>query len=342
VHFCRAATLRTVERTLGRSGIPVSALGLGCWAIGGPFWLAGKADGWGEVDDDESIRAIRHALEHGVRFFDTADVYGAGHSESVLGRALAGRRHEVVVSTKFGHTFNPETKQAFGTDASAAYIRTACEASLRRLRTNYIDLYQLHIWSLPPAEAEQVADTLEELLRSGKIRAYGWSTDDLDCARLFADRPGCTAIEHNLNVFDDGPKLLRLCEQNNLASIARTPLAMGLLSGKFDRNVTLPSDDVRRAGHAWVRYFEQGRPKLEFLKRLDAVREILTSHGRTPAQGALAWIWARSDRAIPIPGFKTARQAEENARALELGPLTDAQLNEIDTLLNRQTLVHTA
>src|SRR6266498_4537765 len=128
--------------------------------------------------------------------------------------ALAGHRSEVVVSTKFGYTFDPETKQASGTNASAAYVRAACEASLRRLGTDYIDLYQLHIWSLPQEEAEEAAGALENRRREGKIRAYGWSTDDLDCARLFATRPGCSAIEHDLNVLDDAPELIQLCEQN--------------------------------------------------------------------------------------------------------------------------------
>jgi aryl-alcohol dehydrogenase-like predicted oxidoreductase len=331
-----------MERTLGRSGIRVSALGLGCWAIGGPFRLEGKEDGWGDVDDDESVRAIRRALDLGVRFFDTADVYGVGHSESVLGRALAGRRGEVVISTKFGYTFEPGTKHASGTNASAAYVRRACEASLQRLGTDYLDVYHLHIWSLPHEEAEEAAGALEGLRRDGKIRAYAWSTDDLDCARLFAGQPGCTAIQHDLNVLDDAPDLIELCEQNDLASINRTPLAMGLLSGKFDRNARLPRDDVRGAGHEWVRYFEAGKPKREFVERLDGVRDILTSNGRTLAQGAIAWIWARSDRTIPIPGFKTVTQADENARALELGPLTDAQLSEIETLLERRQPIHTS
>jgi aryl-alcohol dehydrogenase-like predicted oxidoreductase len=327
--------LTEIARTLGRSGIPVSAIGLGCWAIGGPFWLEGKADGWGDVDDHESVRAIRRALELGIRFFDTADVYGAGHSETVLGRALERRRSEVVVSTKFGHTFDPEAKRVSGTDASTTYIRAACEGSLRRLRTDYIDLYQIHIWSLPQAEAEEALGALEGLKQEGKIRAYGWSTDDLDCACRIAKWPGCTAIEHALNVLDDAPELIRLCEQSDLASIDRSPLAMGLLSGKFNGRERLPIDDVRGAGHEWVPYFADGRPNRDALERLDAVRQILTSDGRTPAQGSLAWIWARSDRTIPIPGFKTAAQVEENARALDLGPLTQAQLTEIDVLLGR-------
>jgi aryl-alcohol dehydrogenase-like predicted oxidoreductase len=321
-----------MQRTLGHSGIEVSALGLGCWAIGGPFWLEGKADGWGDVDDEESVRA----LDLGVTFFDTADVYGTGHSEEVLGRALAGRRHEAVISTKFGYTFDTETKRASGTDASTAYVRRACEASLRRLGTDHIDVYNLHIWSLPADEAETVGDALEDLLRDGLIRAYAWSTDDLDCARLYAARPGCTAIQHDLNVLTDASELLRLCDEHDLASLVRTPLAMGLLSGKFTSEARLPSDDVRGAGHEWVRYFEDGRPKLEFLNRLAAVREVLTSGGRTLAQGALAWIWARSDLTVPIPGFKSVAQVEENAGAMAHGPLSPSELAEVERLLGRR------
>jgi aryl-alcohol dehydrogenase-like predicted oxidoreductase len=325
-----------MERTLGRSGLTVSAMGLGCWAIGGEFWWEGKYDGWGDVDDDESIRAIRRAIELGVRFFDTADVYGTGHSEEVLGRALQGRREQVVLSTKFGYTFDPTTKQSSGTNTAAEYIVDACEASLRRLGTDYIDLYFLHVWSLPADEADEVAQVLEALRADGLIRAYGWSTDDVDRARVFAARPGCAAIQHDLNVFDDAPELLALCAEEGLASVNRTPLAMGLLSGKFSADSKLGGNDVRGAGHSWVRYFEHGRPRSEFLERLAAVREILTSGGRTPAQGALAWIWARSERTIPIPGFKTVAQAEENARAMELGPLSASQLEEIDRLLERE------
>src|SRR5512136_272865 len=131
-----------MKRNLGRSGIEVSALGMGCWAIGGPFWSGETPLGWGEVDDDESIRAIHAALDRGVNFFDTANVYGAGHSERVLGRAVAGRRSQVVIATKFNAVFDETTRQVTGSDTSPEGIRSACEASLRRLGTDYIDLLQ--------------------------------------------------------------------------------------------------------------------------------------------------------------------------------------------------------
>ncbi|WP_233530920.1 aldo/keto reductase [Paenibacillus alkalitolerans] len=134
------------RRKLGKSGIEVSSVGFGCWAIGGPFRLDGLPDGWGEVDDGESVRAIRRALELGVDFFDTADAYGTGHSEEIVGFALEGRRHEAVIATKFGYAYDESTRHVSTRyDVSPDYVRKACEASLRRLKTDYIDLYQLHV-----------------------------------------------------------------------------------------------------------------------------------------------------------------------------------------------------
>ena len=133
-----------LKRQLGRGGPDISALGLGCWAIGGPFWHDGHLAGWGNVDDTESVRARHRALDLGITFFDTSDVYGCGHGERLLGRALAGHRDHVVIATTFGHTFEAYTRQMTGDNASLAYIRRACEASLQRLNTEYIDLYQFH------------------------------------------------------------------------------------------------------------------------------------------------------------------------------------------------------
>jgi len=162
-------------------------MGLGCWAIGGPFWRGDVPIGWGDVDDNESIAAIHKALDLGVTFFDTADVYGTGHSEEVLARALASRRRDVVIATKFSNVFDATTRQVIGADASPAYIHRACEASLKRLNTDYIDLYQLHNGGLSLEEAVGVREMLEALVTEGKIRAYGWSTDDPERAALFVD-----------------------------------------------------------------------------------------------------------------------------------------------------------
>ena len=325
------------KRTLGTSGIEVSALGFGCWAIGGPFWVGTQPLGWGEVSDEESIRAIQRSLELGVNFFDTADVYGAGHSERVLAKALSlalkGKRDRVVIATKFGNVFDETSKQITGSDASPAYIRAACEASLRRLETEYIDLYQLHTGDLDLEAAVEARETLEQLVSEGLIRAYGWSTDDPTRAEVFAAGGHCVAVQHQLNVLEDNPVMLETCERLNLASINRGPLAMGLLTGKFSGEIKLQASDVRAVSPEWMAYFKDGVPNPEWLARLEAIREVLTSDGRTLGQGALAWIWARSPKTVPIPGCRTVAQAEQNAQALEFGPLRAAQMLEIDRLL---------
>lgn len=323
-------------RRLGRSGIQVSAMGLGCWAIGGPFWAGEDAVGWGEVDDDESIDAVHCALDLGVNFFDTADVYGTGHSECVLGQALAGRRGRVVIATKFGNTFDATTRQITGSDASPEYIRRACEASLQRLNTDHIDLYQFHLNDYDPYQASAVRDVLEALVKEGKIRYYGWSTDCPDRARVFAEGPNCTTVQHQMNVLEDAGLMIALCEQLDLASINRGPLAMGLLTGKYRADSRLASDDIRGdKSPAWMQYFKDALPNPEWLKKLEAIRETLTSGGRTLAQGALSWIWARSAQTVPIPGFRTVKQVEENCAAMQFGPLSAGQMREIDTLLSR-------
>lgn len=321
------------KRKLGRSGIEVSALGLGCWAIGGPFIFGGMADGWGDVDDNESVRAIHRALELGINFLDTADAYGIGHSEEVIGKAISGKRDSVVIATKFGYFGNEATKTLNGTNLTPSYIERACDASLKRLNTDYIDLYQLHEGNILISDVEPICTTLDRLVEKGKIRTYGWSTDFLDGARLFAERANCSVIQHGMNVFEDALELVKFCEKNNLASINRSPLAMGFLSGKFTAESVLPKGDVRGAGHSWVAYFKDGKPSPEFLEALDSVKEILTSNGRTLTQGALAWIWGKSGNTIPIPGFKTIKQVEENAKAMDFGPLSKDQVNEIDKIL---------
>jgi aryl-alcohol dehydrogenase-like predicted oxidoreductase len=325
-----------VYRPLGRSGIQVSAVGLGCWAAGGLLPGGGAASGWSGVDDDETIRAIRRGMELGVTFLDTANVYGNGHSERILAQALGDRRKDVVIATKFGYTFDEETREGRGPDASPAGIRRSCESSLRRLNTDAIDLYQFHINEHPVEQAGEVRDTLEALVKEGKIRAYGWSTDFPDRALFFAGGPNCTAIQVEMNVIDDAADIIEVCEASNLAAINRGPLAMGLLTGKYQPNTSLPVEDVRGPGApGWMKYFKDGKPNPEWLNKMEAVREILTSGGRTLAQGALCWLLARSEKTVPIPGFKTVAQVEENAGAMRFGPLTPTQMAEIDRLLGR-------
>jgi aryl-alcohol dehydrogenase-like predicted oxidoreductase len=240
-----------MTRTLGRSGRTVSALGFGCWAIGGPWQSDGQPAGWGQVDDQESVAAIRRAVDLGVSLFDTADVYGCGHSERVLGQALAGVRDQVVVATKFGLVFDEQRRTSAGVDVSRGYIRRA--------------------GAVPAARAGQPV-----------------------------------------------------------------PLAAG--DGSADREIPARAAAGRRRparGDPYWDYFKPGRMEA-WLQQVAAIREVLTAGGRTLAQGALAWLWARSAITIPIPGFKTVAQAEENAGAMAFGPLSDQQVREVDTLLHGQ------
>jgi aryl-alcohol dehydrogenase-like predicted oxidoreductase len=323
-------------RQLGRSGIMVSAVGFGCWPIGGTIIENGRSVGWGAVDDDESIRAIHRAIDLGVTFFDTAEVYG--RSEDILGRALAGQRDRVVIASKFGRAYDRQRHAIGADDLRPESMRRSLEGSLRRLGTDYIDLYQLHVGDCAADQALALRNALEQVVREGKVRTYGWSTDRQQNAAIFAEGPHCSAIQQYFNVLEGNAELLAFCEAHNLASINRGPLAMGLLTGKYTSASALQADDVRGAGHAWMRLFPAGTPNPAELERLAAIRGILTSGGRTMAQGALAWLWGRSPNTIPIPGFKGIHQAETNARAMEFGPLTPAQMAEIEQILQRAEL----
>lgn len=316
-----------MKRFLGRSGIEISAMGLGCWAIGGEQYRNEQPVGWGKVDDAESIRAINKGIEMGITFIDTADIYGSGHSEKVVAKAIKGKRDDLVIASKFGYTFIEGTNQALDGQADPDYICSSCENSLKRLGTDRIDLYQFHLGRYEIEKAAEVRDTLEELIKTGKILSYGWSTDEPEKAKLFAEGENCTAIQQTLNIFEGNHETLKVCEQNNLASINRGPLAKGILTGKFNTDSKLPADDVRCS---WD--FKTGT-QADYLKKLDAIKGILTSGGRTLTQGALAWLWTVSDNTIPIPGFKTVKQVEENAKAMQFGPLTNDQMKEIESLL---------
>ncbi|MEW2381909.1 aldo/keto reductase [Micromonospora sp. NPDC047707] len=322
----------TTTRTLGRSGIEVGAIGMGCWAIGGPLWGDdGQPFGWGEVDDDESVRTVHAALDLGTTLFDTASIYGAGHSERILGRALAGRRDRAVIATKFGNRSDGATRRWTGSDHSPGYAVASLEESLRRLGTDHVDLYQLHLNDLPASAALDLVDTLEGLVTQGKIRAYGWSTDHPESAAAFAAAaPHCAAIQHDQSVLLDNAAMLAVCDRYDLASVNRGPLAMGLLTGSTR---AVGADDVRGRAPEWLVWFTDGRPSPRWAERVAQIRAALTADGRTLAQGALGWLLARSPRTVPIPGCRTVTQAEENFGALALGPLPADAVAEVERLL---------
>lgn len=320
---------------LGRTGLEISRMGLGSWAIGGPCMDNGTQMGWGDVDDEQSIRSIHMALDAGVNYLDTANIYGAGHSEEVVGRAIRGRRDKVVVSTKFGILCDPVRKCTTGVIQSAEDIRKSCEDSLKRLNTDYIDLLLFHLGGCELEKALEARDVLEALVAEGKIRAYGWSTEMVDSARVFAQGEHCAAFMHIENLFEDYGDMIGLCEEKGMLSLCRSPLCMGLLTGKYGANASFAANDLRGVNAPpWMTYFVDGKPNAEMMRRLDSVRGILTSGGRTLAQGCLAWLWARSEQCVPVPGFRTEKQAVENAQAMEKGPLTPEQMAQIHQILN--------
>jgi len=299
-------------RRLGRSGVKVSPLGLGMARLAGLGWRDDLAPQDPSQAKRDAVRQIQAAVDLGVTFFDTADNYGQGFSERILGEALRGRREGIVVATKFGEDPLPGQEDPWSLDAGS--VERACEASLHRLGVECLDLYLLHRRDFPLERAPALMDVLEDLARAGKIRYYGWSTDDVERARLFARGEHCTAIEHRLNVFNDNAAMLDLCREQDLASLNRVPLLMGVLTGRWSPETKLEEGDPR-AG-----WFEQE----EFLKLLACAQQIepyLTTGGRSSVQGALGWIWARSPLTIPLPGFRNMEQMQALVQARQFGPL---------------------
>lgn len=323
-------------KKIGNTGIEVSAMGIGCWAIGGAaFNLDGTAIGWGDVNDEDSLKGLQAAIDAGINLFDTSNMYGCGHSERLLGKAIKGKRDHVVISTKFGWVFDARKKQKLGYDISPTYIRKSLAESLERLGTDYVDVYFLHVPTCSAEETEEVRDTLNALVKEGKIRTYGWSVDDATRARCFAEEEYCQVMQFSENIFEHNKEMEKLIEEYKISGFNRSPLAMGLLTGKFHAGSKLGKNDIRgREGGS--RFFKDGAVDPDYLKKTGAIREILTEGGRTPAQGALGWVWAKCKYNIPIPGFKNLRQVNDNVKALEFGPLSTKQMEEIEGILERQ------
>lgn len=311
----------------------IQPLGMGCWAIGGTWGPKDVSLGWSNTDDHESIKALKHAYERGITLFDTAATYGYGHSEKVLGEALHDVRDKILIATKFGFPCDDVKSEGRGESFERDSIMEECHDSLRRLRTDYIDIYQLHIQSVEVEQIDDVIETLEILRERGDIRSYGWSTDSPKKAEAILKYPACSAIQFDLNIFANNEEMIQLMDEHQVMGLNRQPLAMGLLSGKYDLNSKLPKDDIRSGSLDWMIYFDQGVPNSRLLTKLEAIREIITSGGRTMVQGALAWNWARSPYMVPIPGFKSVKQVEENIGALEFGPLTKKQVKEVNDIV---------
>jgi len=310
-------------RMLGRTGLKVSEVGFGAWAIGGPAELGGTQIGWGDVDDGVSIRAVHAALDAGVNFIDTADSYGCGHSEEVLAKALGGRRDEVIIATKFGSRIDPTGNWV--KDFSGGWIPQAVEASLTRLETDYIDLIQCHSpWALEALTDDTFA-ALETLRDAGKIRHVGVSVKQTEHGVPILRRwPQVEVIQVVYNILSRQPEtdLLPLAQERNVGIIGRVPLASGFLTGKFAPDVTFPENDHRRRSYPpeKARRVVEAVEKLRFLER-DGTKSM--------AQAALQFCLSHLSVSTVIPGGKTPEQAGDNAAASDGVLLTEDELARI-------------
>lgn len=297
-----------IYRKLGSTGINVSEIGFGGWAIGGATEVGGVPVGWGRTSDDDSLAAIRRAYEVGINFFDTSDVYGFGRSESLLGIVLARRRPEVVLATKVGNV-RTTTGEHFK-DFSKKHIFFAVDGSLKRLRTDYIDLYQLHNPTLDDLRREEAQEAMEMLQTSGKIRFWGVSISlPQDGLEIISRRWGYT-LQVLYNVLNQAPaqQLFPAAREAGYGIIARVPLASGLLTGKYHPDTTFGSNDVRQN-------FLTPRRMEEVSARVDEVKGIVGGAAKTLTDAALRFVLADDAVSCTIPGARTAHQTELNAGA---------------------------
>ena len=305
-------------RTFGRTGIRVSEIGFGAWAIGG--------DAWGPVDDAESIASMERALELGVTFLDTADVYGDGRSEALVAKVIKGRRDSVVVSTKgglFGHHRDPEREPVYDTPEK---VTEALEASLRRLETDYVDVYWCHIWWDKHEETEAFLEAFQRLKRDGKVRAVGVSTDNIDHVRHFHRDGGIDAVQFDLSILNRAREadILPYVQEHQLGAVVRGPLFKGLLTGKFGEDATFPEGDIR---HGWPTepWYRENVQKVERLRSL-------AGDGWPVAQLALRFVLSRPAVSVAIPGGKTPAQVEQNVAASARPLLSEHELRAIDEI----------
>ena len=292
--------------------------------LSGSGWsVRGTQIDFGPSDDKESIRIINMAIDMGIEIFDTASIYGAGHNERLLGKALGKRRDDVIIISKAGWYFDEE-KRSVGDSIldNPEYIKIICEDSLKRLGTDHIDIYLLHTFykddMIDLEAAAKVRDCMEELVKEGKLRWYGWSTDWPHQLKVFMEGAHCACTEQDFNIFVGNEETLKLCEDNDLVSFSRRPLASGSLIKKRS------SDSYKK-----VKISKKEQEKL------DSIREIITSRGETVAQGALCWLWAKSKVTLPIPGFRTEDQARDLIGTLEFGPLEYDKMEEIERIKNK-------
>ena len=303
-------------RRLGRNGPEVRAPGLGCMSM---------SQAYGTRNDEESLKTLQRALDLGVTFWDTADVYGEGHNEALVGKALAGRRSEVFLATKCGILFGEGGR---GLDGSPAHIRTACEASLKRLRTDVIDLYYLHRRD-PKTPIEESVGALAELVKEGKVRHIGLSeVAPATLERACAVHPvAAVQSEYSLWFREPETKILPACRALGVAFVPFSPLGRGFLTAAAVDPAGLPPGDMRRT---LPRFQGENLQRNERLRA--ALAAIAETKGLTLAQFALAWVMAQGEDVLPIPGTKRVRYLEENARAADAA-LTPGDLAAVEAAL---------
>lgn len=296
------------HRALGSTGIDVSEIGFGAWAIGGATSAGGVPVGWGRTQDDESMAAIRRAVELGITFFDTADIYGHGRSESLLGIVLSRRRKDVVIATKVG--VSRSSAEDHIKDFSKKHIYLAVDASLRRLRTDYIDVYQLHNPTIADLEREEIQDAMATLQNLGKIRVWGVSVTTPSEGIEIIRRGWGYTLQVLYNILNQSPEreLLPLAKERGYGIIARVPLASGLLTGKYRADSSFPSSDIRQN-------FLTPRRLVEAIARVDEARSIVSGTTRSLTEAAIRFPLAHAAVSTVIPGAKSAHQVELNAAA---------------------------
>jgi aryl-alcohol dehydrogenase-like predicted oxidoreductase len=310
-------------RRLGKSSLIVSAVGLGCM---------GMSEFYGATDETESIATIHYAVDHGVTLLDTADVYGIGRNEELVGRAIEKRRNEVIIATKFGIVRDPANPSARGVSGRPEYVQRSCEASLRRLRIATIDLYYQHRVD-PQVPIEETVGAMAKLVEQGKVRYLGLSEAGAKTIRRAHATHPITALQTEYSLWSRDPEdeLLGVCRELGIGFVPYSPLGRGFLTGQFKKFEDLAADDFRRNSPRFQG--ENFEKNLELVKRIEA---IAAEKHCTPAQLALAWVLAQGEDLVPIPGTKRRKYLEENLGALNIS-LSGAELARINEIAPKGT-----